>query len=112
MQTQLTYRFRLYPTGGTEDKLLETLDSCRLIYNYFLFQWNGKDKIPSRLELQAQLPKLKREKLELNKVHSKVLQMGLYQLYSNLKALSLKQKAHTIHRWVAHSILKLQSHVQ
>lgn len=89
---QLTYKFRLYPTGESEEKLLETLDLCRLIYNYFLSQWNGKDKIPSRLELQAQLPKLKREKLELNKVHSKVLQMVLYQLYSNLEALSQLKK--------------------
>jgi putative transposase len=48
---------------------------------------SGKDKTPSRLELQAQLPKLKKEKPELNKVYSKVLQMVLYQLYSNLKAL-------------------------
>jgi putative transposase len=47
-----------------------------------------KNKVPSRLELQAQLPNLKAEKPELNGVYSKVLQMVLYQLYSNLKALS------------------------
>jgi len=46
------------------------------------------EKVPSRLELQAQLPKLKREKPELNRVYSKVLQMVLYQLYSNLRVLS------------------------
>jgi putative transposase len=51
-----------------------------------------KNKIPSRMELQAQLPKLKVEKTELNKVYSKVLQMVLYQLYSNLKALSQLKK--------------------
>ncbi|MGC8935967.1 MAG: RNA-guided endonuclease TnpB family protein, partial [Candidatus Methanomethylicaceae archaeon] len=48
--------------------------------------------MPSRLELQAQLPKLKKEKPELNRVFSKVLQMVLYQLYSNLKALSQLKK--------------------
>ncbi|MEM3061362.1 MAG: transposase, partial [Candidatus Bathyarchaeia archaeon] len=58
----------------------------RQTYNYFLTQWNGKPQ--SRLELQAQLPKLKMEKPELCKVYSKTLQMVLYQLYSNLKALS------------------------
>jgi len=84
---QVAHRFRLYPNVNQEEKLLETLDLCRLIYNYFLSQWDGKAKIPSRLELQAQLPELKREKPGLNKVHSKVLQMVLYQLYSNLKAL-------------------------
>ncbi|MGC8936917.1 MAG: hypothetical protein ACP5KV_06105 [Candidatus Methanomethylicaceae archaeon] len=47
---------------------------------------------PSRLELQAQLPKLKQEKPELKKVYSKTLQMILYQLYSNLKALSQLKK--------------------
>jgi putative transposase len=61
-------------------------------YNYFLSQLNGKEKIPSRLELQSQLPKLKREKPELNRVHSKVLQMVLHRLYSNLKALSQLKK--------------------
>jgi len=87
-KVQLTYKFRLYPKHEQEERLLETLELCRQTYNYFLAQWNGKDKIPSRLELQAQLPKLKKEKPELNKVYSKVLQMVLYQLYSNLKALS------------------------
>jgi len=72
--------------------LLETLELCRQTYNYFLAQWNGKDKIPSRLELQAQLPELKTEKPELNRVYSKVLQMVLCQLYSNLKALSQLRK--------------------
>jgi len=87
-KVQITYKFRLYPKKEQEEKLLETLELCRQIYNYFLAQWNGKGKIPSRLELQAQLPKLKREKPELNRVYSKVLQMVLHQLYSNLRALS------------------------
>jgi len=87
-KVQLTYKFRLYPKKGQEERLLETLELCRQTYNCFLAQWNGTDKIPSRLELQAQLPKLKAEKPELSKVYSKTLQMVLYQLYSNLKALS------------------------
>jgi len=91
-KVQLTYKFRLYPKHEQEERLLETLELCRQTYNHFLAQWNGKDKIPSRLELQAQLPKLKMEKPELNKVYSKVLQTVLYQLYSNLKALSRLKK--------------------
>jgi len=87
---QLTYKFRLYPKKKQEERLLETLELCRQTYNYFLAQW--RDKIPSRLELQSQLPKLKHEKPELNKVYSKVLQMVLYQLYSNLKTLSRLKK--------------------
>lgn len=89
----LTYKFRLYPKPKHEEKLLETLELCRQTYNYFLAQLNSKAKIPSRLELQAQLPKLKEKKPELNKVYSKVLQMVLYQLYSNLKTLSQLKKS-------------------
>jgi len=77
---------------GQEEKLLETLELCRQTYNYFLAQWNGKDRIPSRLELQVQLPRLKIEKPEINKVYSKTLQMVLYRLHSNLKASSRLEK--------------------
>ena len=91
-KVQLTYKFRLYPKREQEERLLETLELCRQTYNYFLAQLNGEAKIPSRLGLQAKLPKLKVEKPELNKVYSKVLQMVLYQLYSNLKALSQLKK--------------------
>jgi len=91
-KAQLTYKFRLYPKPEHEEKLLEILELCRQTYNYFLALWNEKVKIPSKLELQAQLPRLKREKPELNRVYSKVLQMVLYQLYSNLKALSQLKK--------------------
>jgi putative transposase len=90
--TQLTYKFRLYPKSEQEEKLFKTLELCRQTYNYFLAQWDGKNKIPSRLELQAQLPKMKINNPELNTVHSKVLQMVLYQLYSNLKGLSQSKK--------------------
>ncbi|MGC8940377.1 MAG: RNA-guided endonuclease InsQ/TnpB family protein [Candidatus Bathyarchaeia archaeon] len=85
---QITYKFRLYPNEEQEERLIETLELCRQVYNYFLAQLSGRNKVPSRLELQAQLPKLKKEKPELNGVYSKVLQMVLYQLYSNLRALS------------------------
>jgi len=88
----MTYKFRLYPTEGQERKLLETLEICRWTYNYFLSKIRESNKVPSRLELQAELPKLKRERPELNKVYSKVLQMVLYQLYSNLKALAKLKK--------------------
>ncbi|MCW4007314.1 MAG: transposase [Candidatus Bathyarchaeota archaeon] len=88
----LSYKFRLYPNGEREERLLETLELCRQTYNCFLAEWNGKGKVPSRFELQAQLPRLKAEKPELRKVYSKVLQMVLYQLYSNLRALSELKK--------------------
>ncbi len=97
----ITYKFRLYPTKEQEEKLLETLEICRQTYNYLLSRIRKSDKVPSRLELQAELPNLKKEKPELKKVYSKVLQMVLYQLYSNLKALSkLKKKVRKLENCV------------
>ncbi|MEM3366340.1 MAG: helix-turn-helix domain-containing protein [Candidatus Methanomethyliaceae archaeon] len=54
-KVQLTYKFRLYPNKEQEGRLLETLELCRQTYNYFLAQWNGKDKTPSRFELRRSL---------------------------------------------------------
>jgi len=54
----------------------------------------GRDKVPSRLELQSQLPKLK-----MDKPDSKVPQMVLHQIYSNLRSLSkLKNKGKKVGR--------------
>jgi len=98
---QLTYRFRLYPSRAQEQKLLATLDQCRWLYNHFLEKLNQKEdgKTSSRYKLQATLPKLKQEHLELKQVHSKVLQMVLHQLYSNLRALiGLKRNGRKVSR--------------
>lgn len=73
---KITYKFRLYPTKKQEAKLLDTLEICRQTYNYFLSRIKENGKVPRRFELQAELPKLKREKTELNKVYSKALQYG------------------------------------
>ena len=90
---QLSYKFRMYPTKEQTGNLSRALTICRQLYNYFLSQLRASERIPSRLELQAQLPRMKKEIPELRSVHSKVLQMVLYQLYSNLRALSrLKSK--------------------
>jgi len=98
---QLTYRYRLYPSQVQEEKLLAMLDQCRWLYNYFLEQLNRKKngKTPRRYELQETLPKLKREHSKLKHVHSKVLQMVLHQLYSNLRALAeLKRNGRKVGR--------------
>jgi len=96
---QLTYRYKLYPSRAQEEKLMATLDRCRWLYNHFLDQLNQKEdgKIPRRYKLQAMLPKLKREHPELRQIHSKVLQMVLHQLYSNLCALAkLKRNGYKV----------------
>jgi len=92
LKVNRNYRFRLYPSRAQEMKLLETLESCRCLYNYFLGEWEGKNKIPSRYELQAKLPKLANENPYYANIHSKTRQYVLFQLYSNLKALSKLKK--------------------
>ena len=93
------YRFRLYPSKAQRMKLLETLESCRCLYNCFLREWEGKDNIPSRYELQAKIPKLAKENTRYADIHSKTRQYVLLQLYSNLKALGrLKKKGRKVGR--------------
>ena len=89
---QITYKFRLYPTEDQEKRLLETLEICRQTYNYFLSKIREGNKIPSRLELQAELPKLKKEKPELNRVYSKVLQNGSLSTLFKSKGFSETEK--------------------
>jgi putative transposase len=89
---QVTHKFRLYPTPEQEQKPLWTLEKCRLVYNQMLEGLNNQER-PNRLELQSKIPKLKEQHPELKGVHSKVLQMVVYQLFSNLRALAqLKKK--------------------
>ena len=98
---QLTYQFRLYPSRAQKQELLVVLDSCRWLYNHFLERLNQKEngRTPRRYELQATLPKLKREYPELKQVHSKVLQMVLHRLYSNLRVLvELKRNGRKVGR--------------
>jgi putative transposase len=47
---------------------------------------------PNRLELQSKILKLKEQHPGLKGVHSKVLQMVVYQLFSNLRALAQLKK--------------------
>lgn len=65
---QTTYKFRLYPSGEEEKKLLFVLEICRLLYNSFLAIWSDSDKIPSRYKLQAMLPLMKEEHEGLKKL--------------------------------------------
>lgn len=87
-----SYKYRLYPSEQDKQELEKHLDLCRQVYNHFLEELNEAEDIPSRYELQKQLPELKQEWTELKQVHSKVLQMVLKQLYDNLKSLSEQKK--------------------
>lgn len=84
-------KFRLYPSKTDEEELQSHMDICRQLYNHCLEQMNESDGIPAETKLQNQLPSLKEEWPELSEVHSKVLQMVVKQLYSNLRSLAGKR---------------------
>lgn len=88
----LNYKFRLYPSKAQEMEMLETLDSCRWLYNHFLGEWGKTEKVPPKYDLQSQIPRLVKKNHFLENIHSKTRQYVLWQLYSNLKALGRSKK--------------------
>jgi len=89
----LTYKFRLYPSEEQEENLLFILEQCRWLYNKLLSLINESKSTPPKRKMQSLLPKLKEERLELREVNAKTLQMVVFMLYNNLKALAeLKRK--------------------
>jgi len=88
----ITYKFRLYPSKEQEEKLLFILEQCRWLYNKLLSIINESKKMLSKREMQSMLPKLKEQREELKEVNAKTLQMVVFMLYNNLKALSALKK--------------------
>ena len=87
----LCYRFRLYPGKQCEAKLVENLKLCRWLYNKLLElkkKAREENRCAGKRSLQAMLVDLKKENQELQKVHSKVLQMVNNQLHYNIRALA------------------------
>ncbi len=85
-----TYKFRLYPTKPQEEKLLWTLEHCRLVYNYLLeafqqYKWSHTDSAHVILKLKEQNP-------EFNNIYSKTLQYENDKLFANLHALRCLKK--------------------
>ena len=91
-----SYRFRLYPTKTQEDRLDNAIESCRTLYNDFIFESRLAYKEGYKLnfnELQRMIPTM----IPKDKVYSKVAQMVLWQYYNNLKLLSsISKKGRTI----------------
>ena len=87
------YRFRLYPTALQEQQLVEVLDGCRWVYNYFL------DKNMSVYDMQFALTELKEEESFLRNYHSKMLQMVVHRIDAANNALkALRQNGHRVGR--------------
>ncbi len=81
------YKFRLYPTDEQESKLVNALDACRWLYNYFL-----NKNIQSKEDMQFILTELKEQEPWLNSYHSKMLQMVVHKIDSSRRALKVLRK--------------------
>ena len=92
----ITYKFRLYPKKGEEEKLETAREVCRQTYNHLLSELNDGY---TKKEIQNYLLDLKVVYPEMNEVHSKVLQMENQRLFGSLSSLSkLKRKGHKVGR--------------
>jgi len=81
----------LYPTKKQEEKLQQTLDKCRMVYNFCLSELNAQDAVDKAM-VQARIVDLKICEPELEAVYSKTLQYECHRLFSNLSALSALKK--------------------
>ena len=92
----ITYKFRMYPKKTEKEKMEIAREVCRQTYNHLLSELNEGY---SKNEIQNTLLDLKIIYPEMNRVHSKVLQMENQRLFGNLSSLSqLKKKGHKIGR--------------
>ncbi|WP_435156935.1 RNA-guided endonuclease InsQ/TnpB family protein [Haladaptatus sp. DFWS20] len=90
------YRYRLRPSDALQERLAETVDTCRQVYNHFLHRLNRNDDTSAYSE-QKRLPDLKKWWSDLKQVHSKVLQKVVQRLYDNLSTLrGRKQNGHRV----------------
>ncbi|WP_433630437.1 RNA-guided endonuclease InsQ/TnpB family protein [Halomicrococcus sp. NG-SE-24] len=91
-----SYRYRLRPSDALEERLAETVDTCRQVYNHFLHHLNRNDDTSSYSE-QKRLPDLKKWWNYLKHVHSKVLQKVVQRVYDNLTTLrGRKENSHRV----------------
>jgi putative transposase len=91
----ISYKYRIYPNKETEKKLLESLDTCRWLYNRLLetiTDAREAGKPIGKLDTQNLIPLLKPENPAMGKVYSKVLQMVNYTLWANISALAASKK--------------------
>jgi putative transposase len=92
-----TYKYRLYPTKGQEQKLSWTLDRTRELYNAALqerkemYKYTGKG---TTYNAQAnQLPEIKEIREEYKDIHSQVLQDTLRRVDKAMKAFFRRVKS-------------------
>jgi IS605 OrfB family transposase len=95
-----SYRYPIYPTKDVEQKLLESLNTCRWPYNSLLEEMNTSwesGRTLTTYDTQNIIPSLKSENSGLGKVYSKVLRMVNYALHSIIASLdALKKKGRKV----------------
>lgn len=91
------YRYRLNLTDAHRECLSWTVDTCRQVYNHFLFRLNQHDEIPAMTTLRSELPNLKQWWTDLADVYSRTLQVIVERLYDNLSSLKrLKEEGYRV----------------
>jgi putative transposase len=79
-----TYKYRLYPNKKQVQKLEETLNTCRLVYNSTLLDrreyYKETGKGLSRIKQQESLKSYEEDREFLGEVHSQVLQNVLFRV--------------------------------
>ncbi|MFN3654674.1 MAG: RNA-guided endonuclease InsQ/TnpB family protein [Candidatus Nitrosotenuis sp.] len=88
---QRTFKFRLYPDHNQQEKLSDTLDACRWLYNKMVEKIR-KEGFQSRNDLNYFLTELKESERWLYSYHSKMLQMVSTQIDGAQKALAQLRK--------------------
>ena len=53
------YRYRIEPTDVVEAELARHIDTCRQLYNHFLYELRNTDEYLSYTAMQNMLPDLK-----------------------------------------------------
>ena len=85
-----TYKYRLYPTRKHEEKIDQTLETCRILYNSCLVDRNRHYEQTgaclSRIDQQKILTRDKKNTPYLMNIHSQVLQDVLFRVEKAYKA--------------------------
>ncbi|THE63402.1 transposase [Salinadaptatus halalkaliphilus] len=81
------YRYRIEPSEAVQVELERHIDTCRQLYNHFLYELRNIDEYLSYTAMQNMLPDLKDWWDDLNDVYSKVLQIVARRVSDNLDRL-------------------------
>ncbi len=92
------YKYRIYPTKKQEQKLNETLEECRWLYNHLLEKrkdaYEQQGQSLTCFQQQATFPLLKEQHPSLDSVHSQVLQNVAVRIDLAFKAFFRRVREH------------------